>query len=148
MGIYRVYYSGGFVFSVTGLRGVNMNKEEIKELTYDLKVDLIRNKNLFCPMTWAIGVLGRIEKIVIAKETVVFVLFTIAFFRETQTVSHWWIYAIVAVVFIFTEALKILISQRTTVNLDGKFGVQIQKNIQDTIQKIMEGENVKTRNTD
>jgi hypothetical protein len=123
-----------------------MNKEEINHLTYDQKIDLIRNKNLFCPMTWAVGILGRIEKIVIAKETVVFVLFTIAFFSETiRSTTHWWIYAGVAVVFIFTEALKILISQKTTVNLDGKFGVQVQKNIQETIQRLLEGKNETSR---
>lgn len=119
-----------------------MNKDEISHLTYEQKIDLIRNKNLFCPMTWAIGVLGRIEKIVIAKETVVFVLFTIAFFGEMQrTTTHWWIYAGVAVVFIFTEALKILISQKTTVNLDGKFGVQLNKNIQEMVTKMLEAKN-------
>jgi len=116
-----------------------MNKDELKELTYDQKIDLIRNKNLFCPYTWAVGVLGRIEKIVIAKETVVFVLFTIAFFGETaRTVPLWGIYAGVAVVFIFTEALKILISQRTNVNLNGQFGIQLNKNIQEMVQKLLQ----------
>jgi hypothetical protein len=119
-----------------------MGKKDIKELTYKQRIDLIRNKNLFCPYTWAVGILGRIEKIIIAKETIVFFIFTIAFFGETvRTVPLWGIYAGVAVVFIFTEALKILISQKTTVNLDGKFGLQLNKNIQETIQRLMEGKN-------
>jgi len=113
-----------------------MSKDDINDLTYEQKVDLIRNGNLWCPMTFFIGLLGRIQKIFINKEFLVFAIFSIAFYRiYDKEAYHWFTYAGIAVIFILAESLKILIAERTTIN--ASLNACIQKNIQESIQKYL-----------
>ena len=108
-----------------------MNKEELEKLTFAQKIDLIRNGNLFCPFTFWIGILGKIQKLIFSKATIFFTAFTIGFWTliDDYIVPHWIIYACVGVMFIFTESLIELIKNKINVNINAEAKVGASANL-------------------
>jgi len=71
------------------------------------------------------------------REGIFFVIVAIAYFtlhsRKNEPI-YWIMFCAVGITFIFFKALEILISERTTVNMNAS----IQKSIQESIQRMLE----------
>jgi uncharacterized membrane protein YhfC len=105
-----------------------MNPEEVETLTKEEKINYIEKGHLFCWKTFWTGiakkVINFIFSVILSREFLVFVIFSVAFFDTTTKQDvHWIVYGCVAGVFIFAEALRILIAYRTNLNLSGNAGV-------------------------
>jgi len=118
-----------------------MSKDEVKELTYDQKIDLIRNGNLWCLQTCFIGIVGRIQKIIFSKEFLVFAIFTYLFFKfgNKNDLGHWIVYGTICIVFITAEALINLIGQNTKLNIEAKAGLDVKGDLNSGVQQVIEG---------
>jgi len=113
-----------------------MSKKELEQLTFEQKIDLIRSGNLWCWKTFWIGIVARLQKIIFSREMIVFIIFAIPFLicvlvLKTDEMWHWIIFGIVSVIFILAEALRILVGQKTTLNInaDAKVGATVGANL-------------------
>jgi len=108
-----------------------MSKEEVEKLTYEQKIDLIRNGNLWCGKTFLIGLIKKVFNIIFSREFLVFsiVTFGMWFFDLFKDKTYFIGYLVLSVVFIIAESLKILIEQKTTMSINANVGASINKNI-------------------
>ncbi|MCL2410055.1 MAG: hypothetical protein FWC97_00285 [Treponema sp.] len=94
-----------------------VTKEEWKELSIDQRTELVDGGYVFSVPVFFTRAAKRIQKICITREFIVFIIFTSMLFRNGSV--DLLLYTIVSGMFIFVEALKIMLSKNTTVNLDG-----------------------------
>ena len=108
-----------------------MSKEELKNISYKQKLDLIRNGNLWCWETFGIGIVSRLQKIIFSREFVVFVIYTVAMwqFDLFEKDNGLVFYTIISGLFILVESLRILIENKTTMNINADFGAKLIKAI-------------------
>jgi len=116
-----------------------MNKEEQEVLTLEQKVDLIRNGNIWCWKTFFTGLVKKIFGIIFSREMIVFVLATIAlhlrYLDDKETTLHWVSWIVLGVIFILAEAIRILVGQKTNLNIDAKFGANAGLNVTGDLNK-------------
>jgi len=113
-----------------------MSNDEVKDCTLEEKVDLIRHGNRFCWSTFWVGIVKKIQNIVFSREFLVYVIYTVAMWKNDSFTDKTGliVYTIVACVFILAESLKILIAERTTmqINTELKAGASVNKSIQES----------------
>jgi len=118
---------------------IKMNKEEQEALSLEQKVDLIRHGNIWCWKTFFIGLVKKIFSIIFSREMIVFVLASIALHLRYQdnkeTTLHWVSWIILGVIFILAEAIRILVGQKTNLNIDAKIGATAGLNVTGDLNK-------------
>jgi len=104
-----------------------MSKDEVKQLTAEQHRALIETGNIFC---WRKCLTGLAKKfinfifdIILSSEFLVWVAFTIAFFfalfyfKLGKNQWIWMIYMIISIVFIVARSLRVVLEQKTTLEI-------------------------------
>ena len=98
--------------------------------------ELIENGYKWNTTKFFIGLINRIFNIIFSREFVVFVIVTVMKFsclNGSMSEPVFWIgYYTVAIVFILAEALKILITQKTTMSINANANFGLNKEIKGT----------------
>ena len=106
-----------------------MNKEEVEKLSKEEKLTLVREGKLFCVRTFIAGIVRKmvnfIFEVILSREFIVFAIFSIAFYKtsEPKLIWHWVCYAAVGVVFILAQAIRVLLKEKTTLDIKANANV-------------------------
>jgi len=100
-----------------------LSKEELEKLSKEEKLELVNKGYLFCTRRLTTGLVKKfvnfIFETILSPEFIVFACFSIAFFSEDKKENiHWVVYGIISFIFIVARALRTLIGDKTTVNVN------------------------------
>ena len=106
-----------------------MSKDEFEAQDLQTRCDLIEGKFKFCPQRWLIGINGKLQDIFLNKEFLVFSIVTYIILNMQWPLNNIQFIAYVALgaIFIFAEALRILIAYRTEMKINANAGLTINK---------------------
>jgi len=112
-----------------------MSGKEVKELTFEQRMEMIEKGHLFCPRTWFTGWVRKVSGIIFSKEFLVWFLVTVACWQYdllNKDFQHFVGYLIFSAVFIFAASLRILLETKTEVKVEAKVGASVEKKIQES----------------
>ena len=104
-----------------------MEKEEIERLTAAQKFALVENGNVFCWKTFKTKLVKKVVNfffdVILSAEFLVWVFFTIPFFHAMfrqklwKEIFLWLIYAGISIIFIIARSVRIVLEQKTTLEI-------------------------------
>ena len=130
-----------------------MSKKEVEKLSNEDRIKLVNSGNIFCIRKFLTGfikkVVNFIFEIVLSAEFLVWTAFSIAFFFAMFKFSLasmmwiWLVYAGISIVFIIARSIRIVLEQKTTLELKMQASTSITGDLNQIAQQALD--NIKTK---
>jgi len=124
-----------------------MCKDDVKELSMEERLRLVKEGHLYCGKTFVVGLIRKlvnfIFETVCSSEFIVFAVFSIAFFSAlfifnlAHFVWIWGIYAGVGVIFIVARSIRVVLEQKTTLAIQANANANMSAVVTGSVSEIL-----------
>jgi len=124
-----------------------MNKDEIKNLSKEEKLELVNNGNLFCKQKFRTGLTKKLVnfffEVMLSAEFLVWVVFTVLFifalfkFNLAAVTWIWLVYFGISVIFIIARSIRVVLEQKTTLAIQANATASVTTAITGSISDLI-----------